>query len=826
MQNALTVSEKSPFHISILRTTKTKNYTLTNVELLFILEGSINITGSKLCDTLSESDIILLSPTDTYSIAPSENNSILSIKIDLKLVISAFHNRIPTILCKQDNEEQLDSMQLRKIISEIACTHFASDSPDLLLLHSLIYKALYLLQRIHQIEEARTEGTLTEKKQVDHIQALKLYILQNYNSPVTLNEIAAHLYLTPQYLSKFIKKNMGINFYDYLNSVRLENAVYEILNTENTITNIVFGNGFPNISAFNKVFKEKYHTTPQKYRLETNAKKLEPEADTAADFISLDFDSIKNHFSTYINMPETELSHDPIDSLVIEADTSKLIPFNHTWEQNINMGFAADLTKSDFRSQLSMFQSDMHFKYARFQGIFSEDANLNLNDTSSYNFYNSDKFIDYLYTVGLLPFIEIGNKPKKINKATDTHLFYEQKESAELSLSTLIPIFTSFLKQSINRYGASEVEKWKFEFWAEHLEDLTYNSSSLEEYARTFKHLYDILKAMLPNAKLGGPGFNISSNIDYLKRIITDFNRLNITPDFLSVYSFPYTIVPKSDNKVPKASNKGSIAVNNADRLPLIWSKNEFADKIKRVKKCMKDNNLRIEEIYVTEWNFDYVSRNYLNDSCFKAPFILKNILDNYDSVNLAYWLLSDISSEYKDSDGILYGGTGLISRNGIRKPAYFAYNFLSKLGGSLIEKGDGYVVTRHSDREYEVLVYNYKYISDYYRLNYDHNINMNKLNNVFENLNELKVSASLTNMREGTYRIRQYILNSEHGSVLDEWMRLNALKALRHSEISYLHNICIPKRYIYYQECDGSLSINCLLKPNEVNLFIINLEL
>lgn len=112
--------------------------------------------------------------------------------------------------------------------------------------------------------------------------------------------------------------------------------------------------------------------------------------------------------------------------------------------------------------------------------------------------------------------------------------------------------------------------------------------------------------------------------------------------------------------------------------------------------------------------------------------------------------------------------------------------------------------------------------------MNYDYEKNMYQTNNLLEDQNELEVSIHLKNIGIGKFRVKQYVLNSNHGSLLDEWIRLNAIENVQPSEISYLENICVSKRKIYdlHSTSTGDLIINCNLLPNEVDLFLINLEL
>ena len=46
----------------------------------------------------------------------------------------------------------------------------------------------------------------------------------------------------------------------------------------------------------------------------------------------------------------------------------------------------------------------------------------------------------------------------------------------------------------------------------------------------------------------------------------------------------------------------------------------------------------------------------------------------------MAYWLLSDLTEEYMDFSSTKKGGIGLFNEQGQKKPAFFAYEFLTSL--------------------------------------------------------------------------------------------------------------------------------------------------
>ena len=109
------------------------------------------------------------------------------------------------------------------------------------------------------------------KNNVKAIQSAVTYIEKNYAADLTLEIIAEQLHFTPAYFSQKFKQITGVTYHEYLVNCRVKNSLRDIRNTDLTITEIAYKNGFPNVKSFISYFKKAYNTTPQRYR-----KTLEP----------------------------------------------------------------------------------------------------------------------------------------------------------------------------------------------------------------------------------------------------------------------------------------------------------------------------------------------------------------------------------------------------------------------------------------------------------------------------------------------------------------------------------------------------------------------
>lgn len=108
--------------------------------------------------------------------------------------------------------------------------------------------------------------SFAEVKHVDLLSKAVSFIRTNYMHKISLDDVSEYIYLSPSYLSKIFKEELGTNFNNYLNSVRIEKSKILLLSEQLSIFEISELVGFFDQSYFNKVFKRTTGMTPKKYR--------------------------------------------------------------------------------------------------------------------------------------------------------------------------------------------------------------------------------------------------------------------------------------------------------------------------------------------------------------------------------------------------------------------------------------------------------------------------------------------------------------------------------------------------------------------------------
>ena len=227
--------------------------------------------------------------------------------------------------------------------------------------------------------------------------------------------------------------------------------------------------------------------------------------------------------------------------------------------------------------------------------------------------------------------------------------------------------------------------------------------------------------------------------------------------------------------------------------------------------------------VFLTEWNNTPSQQDLLNDTCFKSCYIVKNILENYDRLDsFAYWSLTDWMGEAPLPKELFFGGLGLFTVNGIPKASYYALCLLRQLGNTLIGQGDGWFATRQGSK-ISLLLYNYRHFSHLYALGERFDMTFSDRYTPFDPVQNMDVHLTLKEIPNGTYLVRETILNRKSGSAFDKWVEMGAMEPDTEQELKTLDALSTPLCSKYTAEAKKkTLEIDALLDMLEVRLITI----
>lgn len=91
------------------------------------------------------------------------------------------------------------------------------------------------------------------------------YIHENYNKPVTNNDIGSHFNFHPVYINRLMIKHTGTSLHQYLINYRISIAINLLQNSGKSVTEIAYNVGFKDINYFSKYFKKTVGLSPKNY---------------------------------------------------------------------------------------------------------------------------------------------------------------------------------------------------------------------------------------------------------------------------------------------------------------------------------------------------------------------------------------------------------------------------------------------------------------------------------------------------------------------------------------------------------------------------------
>lgn len=94
---------------------------------------------------------------------------------------------------------------------------------------------------------------------------LLFYLNQQFRNEITLDDLSCTFGYSPSYLSRYFKDRFGIGLNQYVNILRLRNALLLMQEGKNTHTYCAMESGFTSMRTFYRVFKQEFGCAPRDY---------------------------------------------------------------------------------------------------------------------------------------------------------------------------------------------------------------------------------------------------------------------------------------------------------------------------------------------------------------------------------------------------------------------------------------------------------------------------------------------------------------------------------------------------------------------------------
>jgi len=238
-------------------------------ELLYVLEGNLEIRSSRGSQYLHKKEAIMINSGLVHELFAEDNALILAIQISPRFCqdyFPQFHDMEFDfcVLTKRLSPEE--QKQLFLIIMELSGQYFRQEDMFEFIcmssLNLLIYHILNTVPyRIRSEEELNKAYSKARK-----MRSILAYIEAHYTEKLLLSDVARHEHLSVSYLSHFFTENFGLSFQDYLANLRCERARQLLLLTSHTLLTISGECGFSDLRYLHQAFTKNYGCTPRQYR--------------------------------------------------------------------------------------------------------------------------------------------------------------------------------------------------------------------------------------------------------------------------------------------------------------------------------------------------------------------------------------------------------------------------------------------------------------------------------------------------------------------------------------------------------------------------------
>jgi xylan 1,4-beta-xylosidase len=350
-------------------------------------------------------------------------------------------------------------------------------------------------------------------------------------------------------------------------------------------------------------------------------------------------------------------------------------PLDNMFKRCVGAGRANEGLRADWQRQLAYARRECGFESIRMHGLFCDDMGVYREDRQGnpqYNWQYIDGLYDFLQGIGMKPFVELGFMPNALASDSKTIFWWRGNVTPPKDMTKWENFIRAFVAHLRERYGDAEVRSWYFEVWNEPNLD-GFWAGTQQQYFDLYAATARAIKSVSSDYKVGGPA---TAGCGWIPEFIhfCDTNRSPV--DFISTHTYGV-----ESGYLDEYGNGGTVLSKNQDSI--------FGD-VKRVRQQITQSAMPGLELHFTEWSSSYTPTDPMHDSYHSAAYILDKLKKCGDAAqSMSYWTFTDIFEEPGPRWEAFHGGFGLINYEDINKPAFYAYQFLNRLGPTELKTSD-----------------------------------------------------------------------------------------------------------------------------------------
>jgi xylan 1,4-beta-xylosidase len=350
--------------------------------------------------------------------------------------------------------------------------------------------------------------------------------------------------------------------------------------------------------------------------------------------------------------------------------------------------------RDEHQHDLKFFQAANHFQYLRCHGIFNEEMHIvtrHADNSLTFDWTHVDRFIDQLAAVKLRPFVECGFIPDALASGTKTIFYWKGNVTPPKHPEEWAQLIHTFAQHEISKRGLEEVRQWYFEVWNEpNLQGFW--TGGKDGYFQLYATTARTLKLADSNLRVGGPA---TAGMGWIPELLAYCKDHSVPIDFVSSHSY--------------AATEGFLDESGKGGTTLVTTPQTLVAEFTQARRDIQNSSFPHLSLFISEWGPSYSPRDPIHDSYVCAPFILEKLRQCEKIVDgMSYWTFSDQFEEPGPPQDPFHGGFGLMNVDGLRKPGFFAYQFLTDLYDAEIPVASPRVIATTNGSDVRVLIWDY----------------------------------------------------------------------------------------------------------------------
>jgi AraC-like DNA-binding protein len=241
-----------------------------SIEIMLVLDGSIEIYSGGRHSILKKDDIFVLNSNSGHSLFGSNLDSIIYIMEISPDMFKEYCANIDNIQINCASTDQTRNIvffrQLRSFLSK--SLFYAMNNNNIDVLGVRAYTSVIMTELLKNFAVYNTTEEKQNKKHKNNaiLNSVIEYIESNYSNKITLDDIAQVAQYNRTYISTLFKEMVGITLNEYIARIRMKNAIAWLSDFDLPLMTIALNNGYPDSRTLVHNMKKYCGKTPQEYR--------------------------------------------------------------------------------------------------------------------------------------------------------------------------------------------------------------------------------------------------------------------------------------------------------------------------------------------------------------------------------------------------------------------------------------------------------------------------------------------------------------------------------------------------------------------------------